>query len=51
MEVMFLEITVNLKGNTDQPNKKTNDRLTYIPNSSNDLKQLIKYLTQTISER
>ena len=50
-EVDFLDATFNLERNTYRPYKKPNDNLTYINTSSNHPPQIIKYLTQTISER
>ena len=50
-EVDFFDVTVNLERNTYRPYKKPNDHLTYGNNSSNHPPQIIKYLTQTISER
>ena len=51
MEVDFLEVTINSERNTYRPYKKSNDNLTYINISSNHPLQIIKHLTQTISER
>ena len=50
MVVDFLDITFNLERNTYQPYKKPNDNLTYINIPSNHAPQIIKHLTQTISE-
>ena len=50
-EVDFLDVTFNLERNTYRPYKKPNDNLTYINTSSNHPPQIIKHLTQTISER
>ena len=50
MEVDFLDVTINLERNTYRPYKKPNDNLTYINISSNHPPQIIKYLTQTISD-
>ena len=50
-EVNFLDVTFNLERNTYWPYKKPNDNLTYINTSSNHPPQIIKCLTQTISER
>ena len=51
MEADFLDVTFNLERNTYRPYKKPNDNLTYINTSSNHPPQIIKHLTQTISER
>ena len=50
MEVSFLDVTFDLERNTYRPYKKLNDNLIYISNSSNHPPQIIKHLTQTISE-
>ena len=46
-----MDVTFNLERNTYRPYKKTNDNFTYINTSSNHPPQIIKHLTQTISER
>ena len=51
MKVNFLDVTFNLERNTYRPYKKPNDNLTYNNTSSNHPPQIIKHLTQTISER
>ena len=48
-EVDFLDVTFNLKENTYRLYK--NQMITYINTSSNHPPQIIKHLTQTISER
>ena len=45
-----MDVNFNLERNTYQPYKKTSDSLTYINTSSNYPPQIIKHLTQTISE-
>ena len=50
-EVNFLDVTFNLERKTYRPYKKPNDNLTYTNTSENNLPQIIKHLTQTISER
>ena len=50
MEVSFLDVTFDLERNTYRPYKNLNDNLIYISNSSNHPPQIIKHLTQTISE-
>ena len=47
----FLDVTYNLETNTYRPYKKPNDNLTYVNISSNHPPQIIKYVTQKISER
>ena len=50
-EVDFLDVTFNLLNNTYRPYKKPNDNPTYIHTSSNHPPQIIKQLSQSISER
>ena len=50
-EFGFLDLTFNLERNTYRPYKRLSDNLTYINTSSNHSPQIIKHLTQTISER
>ena len=46
-----MNVTFSLEKNTYRTYKKPNDNLTYINTSSNHPPQIIKHLTQTISER
>ena len=50
-EVNFLGVTFNLERSTYQPYQKPNDNLTYLNTSSHHPQQIIKHLTQTITER
>ena len=50
-EVLFLDVTFSLERNTYRPYRKPNDNITYINTSQNHPPQIIKHLTQTISER
>ena len=50
-EVNCLDVTFNLEQTTYRQYKKPNDKSTYINTSSNHSPQIIKHLTQIISER
>ena len=50
-EVDFLDVTLNLQNGTHHPYKKPNDKLLYIHSLSNHTPQIIKQLSNSISER
>ena len=50
-EVDFLDVTLNLQKGTYRPYKKANDKLFYIHSSLNHPPQIIKQLSNSISER